>query len=301
MIYLYTENFYWSPRLKNHIKKLLGIGARGPQAVVVSLERGLKELGVEYKINEPLPNSPVAVGVLSGKQTLGWALEQKQKGRVTRLVAGPNIVVTPFDYNNLILDSNIDAYLVPAQWSKDWWSSLVPEFGEKIKLWPAGVKDRGSLKNPSGLCLVYKKFVPEAFYQHILKILDNQGINYKTVTYGQFCHQDFLNLLSQSRFMLYLSTLESQGLALHEAWMADLPTLVYNPGVMHYQKYTWASANIAAPYLIPACGSFFKSEDTFEETLKVFLASEKIFTPRQYSLKNFTDSVSTKNYLDLMK
>jgi hypothetical protein len=301
MIYLYTENFFLLPRLKNHAKKILGAGTRGPQAVVASLERGLNELKIDFEINKVLPKSPAAVGILNGRQTLRWALRQKQQGKITRIVAGPNIVVTPFDYNNLILDPNLDTYLVPAQWSKDWWSSLAPQFGNKIKLWPAGVKDRGVLKNPNGFCLVYRKFVSDELYEIIIQTLKQYGISYKTVTYGKFYYSDFLEALKRSRFMLYLSPLESQGLALHDAWMADVPTLVYNSGVMHYQKYTWEAPNLSAPYLTSACGSFFIGKAEFKAALLEFLKREKDFTPRQYSLENFTDRICAKHYLDLIK
>ncbi len=301
MIYLYTENFYWLPRSKNFIKKLLGRGTRGPEAVVASLERGLKVLKVDYQINRPLPINPVSIGVLSGVETLRWALEQKASGKISRLVAGPNIVVTPLDKDGLIRNKHLDLYLVPAQWSKDWWTSLAPELAEKIKLWPAGVEDRGSLKKSKGICLVYRKFVDDDFFNVIISKLKLRGIDYKTVTYGQFRYQDFLALLSQSRFMLYLSPLESQGLALHDAWMADVPTLVYNSGVVHYKKFIWEGSVITAPYLTPACGCFFKNEADFESGLDRFLSGEKNFNPRQYSLENFIDAVCAQKYLSYLK
>ena len=94
-------------------------------------------------------------------------------------------------------------------------------------------------------------------------------------------------MLANSKFMVYLTESESQGIALHEAWMAGVPTLVWNRGFYFYKGYRWQDEKIPAPYLTPECGSFFKDEIDFENRLGVFLKDYQNFAPRPYSLLNF--------------
>lgn len=301
MINIYTENFYFSARLKNAAKLLLGKSARGPQAVLGSLKRGLGELGVQYQVDlSAKEGGAYAASVLSGAKTLRWAIEQKRAGRIKSLTAGPNIAVTPFDFGGLMASPEIDTILVPSDWNKRWWVSLNPSLEQKIKVWAAGVKDFGELCQPEGQCLVFKKNVPENIFLSVTRFLKKLNMPFAILEYGHFFAEQYHNLLAKSKFMVYLTESESQGIALHEAWMAGVPTLVWDRGFYSYKGYRWQDEKIPAPYLTPECGLFFKDEIDFKNQLGVFLENYKNFTPRPYSLLNFTDVICAKRYLDLI-
>ncbi len=311
MIYIYTEDFFWLPRVKKAVKKILGRHGGGPEAVLASLRRGLTQLGVKYVLNKTIPNGIDTACVLNGPDTLAWAVAQKQKGKIKKIIAGPNIVVTPLDFNSLILSPYIDRYVVPAQWSVDWWSSLTPKLKPKLALWPAGVHDTGEHRDPDGPILVFKKItsgMPKALqeetqslWEHIQTILTKNNFAFRTVNYSVNLGQgDFFKKMSSSKFMIYLSTNESQGLALHEAWMANLPTLVWNRQKLEYGGFVWQDSKLSAPYMTDQAGMFFLGQSDFETRLGEFIKNYQNFTPRDYSLKNFTDKISAQKYLDLI-
>lgn len=300
-IYIYTEDFFLWPRLKSLAKQILGRGFGGPAAVERSLLKGLKELGQEFVLNQPPEDRGGTACVLSGAAALHWAIGQKKFGFFRRLVAGPNISVTPFDFGGLVLAPEIDAYVVPAQWSVDWWSSLRPELSNKLKVWPAGVEDRGLHYNPAGQVLVFQKNAPANLLQAVTGELTKLNLPFQVIYYGKYELGDYINCLSKARLMVYLSQSESQGLALHEAWMSGVPTLVWNEGVLKYKNYEWQDRKISAPYLTTDCGLFFKDAADFPQVLSEALVNFSGFSPRKYSLENFTDALSAKKYYDILE
>lgn len=300
-IYIFTENYFLKARIKYFIKKLLGRNLGGPEAVLKSLITGLRENGVNFQINIfPKEGCGVAC-VISGVKTLQWAIKQKQLGKIQKIIAGPNIVVTPFDCENLILAPEINTYLVPAQWSKEWWASLVPEFEKKIQIWAAGVKDEGDLKNLQGQALIFQKNGSVELLEAVKRGLLEAGIQFQIIEYGKFKHKDYLKLLQTARFVVYLSQSESQGLALHESWMANIPTLVWNRGFMQYENYQWKDAKISAPYLNPLLGMFFSGADDFQEVAQRFVSQYNNFQPRLYSQQNFSNYSSAQKFIEIFK
>ncbi len=276
----------------------------GPQSVLDSLTRGLKSLKVDYKLNPRVKDIPLGafVGVLNNVKALKWAVEAKKAGKIKKIIAGPNIVVLPHDGDGIIKDTAIDVIILPSQWSKDFWVSLVPELKNKIKVWPAGTEIPPLSSKLKNGCLIYKKRVDEKLFSELLKYLEGQNINYKILRYGRYKHEDYFRLLEESEFMIWLSQSESQGLALCEAWMRNVPTLVWNRGFMEYKNYKWYNEKISAPYLTDETGMFFKDIDDFKEKLPVFLKKMRAggFRPREYAVQNFSDETAAKKYLELI-
>ena len=99
--------------------------------------------------------------------------------------------------------------------------------------------------------------------------------------------------------MVFLSQSESQGLALNEAWMLDVPTLVYNGSHMKARGYEFAESS-PAPYLSPQSGLFFFGESDFLPRLDEFLARVTQFTPRLYHEQNFTDGICAQKLLNIL-
>jgi hypothetical protein len=273
----------------------------GPQSVLDSLTRGFKSLKVDYKLNPKTGGIPEGsvVGVLSNVDALKWAIQAKKAGQIKKIVAGPNLMILPTDGGRILFDKNIDAILLPSEWVKNFWLSLAPELGAKIRIWPAGVEIPPVSDKPKIGCLIYKKRVDEKLFLAIIKRLKDRNIGYKILNYGRYKREDYFELLDKSEFMIYFSESESQGLALIEAWMRDVPILARNRGFWEWKNYRWEAENISAPYLTNDCGIFFKDEEDFSGRLSFFLEKLKSgqFQPRQYALKNFSDEIAAKNYL----
>ncbi len=298
-IYLYNESFFFRNRIKIAAKNFLGRNFGGPQSVNGNLVAGLLKLGLDININNA-KSGPV-VCVVNGADVLTWAIEQKKRGIIKKILAGPNIAM-PQDSGGIIFNEYIDVLLVPCQWAKDFCLSYCPNFEAKIKIWPSGVKTlpAGEIaKTSSGKCLIYQKNGSAQLLKVVESTLQARSIPYTVVTYGSYSPESYIDSLKDSDFLIFLSQSESQGLALHEAWMMDVPTLVWNGGHMKQGGYEWESSS-PAPYLTKDCGMFFSSQDEFGPILEEFLGRLKNFHPRNYHLSNFTETLAAKKYLEIL-
>ena len=294
MLYLYNEYFSFFSKLK----RFLGKPSRGPEAVFESLTAGLTEIGQEYKINHPFNLVMETVCVLSGVNVLKDAIQHKQNGKIKTLIAGPNIVVHPNEANGILKSSAIDKIVVPSLWVKDFYSSIAPEITEKIFVWPAGVSDFGLAQESKNIDILYKSgdfnLVEEAY-----KISKEQGFSPSIIFYGKFDRKNYTDILKDTKLLVYISESESQGLALFEAWMANVPTLVWDRGYMQYENYKW-TGNTSAPYLTKETGMLFKNLEDLKVKFKFMIENYSQFNPREYSLKNYTNKICAQKFIGIL-
>lgn len=298
MINLYSENFFFWPKIKQFIKKFLGSYHRGPQAVEESLLRGLEELGLVYSINDKrLPVDSACV--ISGVQTLKWDIEQKRRGLIKKIIAGPNLVVLPGDAEGIIQDPLIDRIVVPSPWVSELYAHLAPELAQKIRIWPAGVDVPVlSRQEKKYDFLILNKLKGDAsLYHSIANHLKNNNFKFYTLFYGSFNQEDYFNYLLASKHLIYLSESESQGLAMFEAWARNVPVFAWERGQFSHGSITWEGL-AATPYLNEQSGMRFKNFDEFQSKLNTFIAGA--FAPRQYVLDNFSLQFAAKKYLKII-
>ncbi|MCF7865670.1 MAG: hypothetical protein K9M11_04150 [Candidatus Pacebacteria bacterium] len=301
-IYTHTKKIFSKEYLKYTLAKFTGRN-RGPLAVANSLVRGLKELNVEYRINPRYSTLKATdvVHVISGIQAAKDLIALRKKGRIKRLTAGPNLTLAPHEENSLYMSPEIEKILFPSEWPKNYFVEFDKIFNEKIDIWPAGVKDPGTPKKPvksrDFTCLLYIKNSPIELIKKIQDVLLDKKIPTTILEYGKFNQKEFFSALEKVAFMIYVSPTESQGLALHEAWMRDIPTLVWNRGYWEYKGHTVYFDKISAPYLTPACGIFFKNSHEFRDMLEYFHKIRDHFEPRAYNLSKFTDALTASIFL----
>jgi len=295
----FLKRFYlwFREYIKNHF-----FHYRGPSAVLESLIRGFGILNIDYQLNPEIKDISDIVCVISGVDALKWAIKAKKQGQIKKIIAGPNIVITPEDAGGILLDEAIDLIIVPSQWVKDFYASFKSGFDEKIKVWAAGVEICPESNEKRKGCLVYKKDVDEKLFSSIIKYLKSKNIDYEIIKYGRYKKEKYFRMLNKIKFMVYLQEVESQGIALLEAWMRNIPALVWNQGHFEYKKVAKkVFGNISAPYLTKECGMFFKDFNDFEEKLPIFLDGINQFKSREYVINNFSDEVVAKNYLKIIK
>jgi hypothetical protein len=296
-IYTHTNNpfkkEFWKYIAKKTIRKY-----SGPDAVLDSLKRGLIELNTPFEINPLKPKYDI-IHVLSGVEVLKEMIKKKSQGKIKTLIAGPTLVTTPFDYDSIIQDQNIDIILFPSYWTKDFYVSLVPELDKKIEIWPAGVRIPEKISTKENI-LIFKKNIPEDTYNQIIKKLKGKDMSYDIVTYGNHSKESYHQKLSSTSILVYLQTTESQGLALQEAWSYDVPTLVLQNTKWQNDKYEWSDDKISAPYLTTECGKFF-TLDTLESELENMINNKKDFNSRKYCTENLSDKATTEIYLNIIK
>ncbi|MBU0579716.1 MAG: hypothetical protein KKA19_00945 [Candidatus Margulisbacteria bacterium] len=271
---------------------------RGPDAVANSLIRGFKLLAVPYQFNYITNKSKSFVYVISGSDTLKWAIKEKEKGHIKYLATGPNIVILPNEEKKILLNKNIDKIILPSLWTKDLFFKLCPELKNKdVIIWPAGVDIPKKINIKRNIdFLVLDKRKESRLLANVRSALKAKSVNYRVITYGKFSQKKYYTLLNNSKYLICLGRTESQGLALFEAWAYNVPTIVYEEKTFNYKNITWDRAS-AAPYLHEKCGIFFKTD--FKAALDKL--ANKSFSPRAYCLKNYSDEIMTKQFLEIAR
>lgn len=273
----------------------------GHFGVTRSLCEGLKQLNINFNYN-PVYSFSVNenVIVLSDIETLKIAIELKKKGKIKQLLAGPNLMVRPNEFDGILADQNIDKVIVPSEWVKIAYAEDLPSIKDKLTVWPCGVnasffKPGDITKNPKKV-LVYWKTGPENLLGEIESALKTANIEYSILKYGNYTPDDYKTSLASSSVGIFCSTGESQGLALQEAWSMDVPTFVWQPNELMIKGKQF-SVFSSAPYLKEETGSLFKSIAELETLLVKFKNKEFKFAPRAVVIKQFTDDICAQTLL----
>jgi glycosyltransferase involved in cell wall biosynthesis len=313
MITILTEpSFQWRYRLsrflrlfiKKYFLKRPALAYSGHFAVTRSLIEGLRKIGEPFVYN-PRRQSEVTwhVHVLCGVHTLQYAIKLKREGRIKRLTAGPNIVVSSADYNGLVAAPEIDFYFVNSEWTKLAYLIDNPKLQGRIDYFPSGIDaDYWRIaKTGSGQLrfAFYNKRPEPILYEECIKISKCNGVNVVEVKYGSYSLNELKSVLSSVDFVIYFVEQESQGIALAEIWATDTPTIVWNPGFWNYKMKNYQSSS--APYLTEDTGLFFRTAEEFKELFVEEKLKRENFQPRQWVLENMTDEICAKNFLKLTK
>lgn len=282
-------------------RSILFKGVSGPKKVVENLIKGLDKLGYPYVFNKRL-DACKKLYIHDDR----CALKQiKKLSRDIKVIAGPNLYVLPRE-----IPKNIDLsriiYLQPSQWVKDFWLDF--RFNKcLVDVWPTGI-DTDSfnpLDDKKEFVLIYFKQRFGDELKQVEDVLRKKKLDYRIIKYGNYKEIDYKNLLSKSRYIIWLGRQESQGLALQEALALNIPILVcdvhsvgycdsggeFNEEEKDYKNTT------SAPYFSDACG--LKIKDFLELNNAVDFMEQNIqkFQPREYILKNLNLEKQAKDLI----
>jgi hypothetical protein len=283
-------------------------GPRGPESVLGSLCRGLGALQLPFERNPRGIGSADRVGVLSDLDALADAIAWRRQAQDRRLIVGPNLVVLPSDAGPLMTADEIDLCLVPSQWVKHLYEDDAPELKERIAVWPAGVDvgywRPGSLDGAeSRRALILRKQLPgqrnarDVDIRGARDLLTEAGFDVSSLEYGSFRQRHYRKALRTADLLVYFSPTESQGLAMVEAWAVGVPAFVWSCGHLRYREREIRSSS--SPYLTPETGRSFEDLDALEVLLAGWEELRPTFRPRDWVLRNMTDTVSARAYWDL--
>lgn len=273
----------------------------GHHSVTRSLVEGLIKVNFNSNYNpQMLPEVGETVVVLSGIEALKQAIDWKRKGKIKKLLVGPNLMTRSNECDNILSSPEIDICIVPSDWVRIAYEEDAPALVGRIICWYAGV-DENFWKPKEGCkkgknVLVYWKTESEDFCRQTEETLIEHGWNPLRVVYGKYKNEDFKDILSKCIFAVFLSRSESQGLALAEAWSMNIPTLVWNPQevIINGRKYSVTSS---CPYLSDLTGREWMTFSGLDELLHDVEMKLKTFQPRKWVLENMTDEISARKLL----
>jgi hypothetical protein len=269
----------------------------GCKKVVDNLLSGLNELGIQVCINSP--------GDLNGCVHGGIPAFDNRTLPSNTLI-GPEIMVLPNEmswawgaYKN---------WTQPSQWVVDYMQTSPLTTGINFHVWPVGINtDMFNENNRGGFqrdCFIYYKTVTKQVNQtHLDSVIaecTKLGLSYEVITYGTYTEAKYRELINTSKFGIFLTGTESQGIAYMEALAMGLPLYIIEVNEFYYelQNYRFTSPNVsAAPYFDSRCG--VKHKDLSQ--LPNFIQTLGTYTPRSYILDNHTVKLGATKYMNILR
>lgn len=274
----------------------------GHYAVTRSLIDGLKKADIHFNYN-PSSEKDIAdhVVVLSGIERLKQMIALKRTGKIRQLLAGPNVVEDVREEDALVANPAIDRYIVPSEWVYELAIEDCADLKNRVSCWAAGVDtdywNPEIPKDERKQALIYWKSEPQSFYAEVAKTITELGYTSNTVKYGDYTINQYRSLLDKSKFMVFISRSESQGIALAEAWSMDVPTLVFDPKEFLFGDRVLHNVS-SSPYLSTTAGATWKELGQ----LSALIRDKKMFdgfAPRKYALEQFTDEYCARKLIRL--
>ena len=233
-------------------------------------------------------------------EALRQAADFKREGRIDFLVAGPANALFPEEADNILLDPAIDLLIVPSVWVRNLYFASAPQLVPKTYVCPSGVdvemwKPSDAPRDPQ--CVIYWKSGDEKFCEEVEAIVESRALEAIRIRYGHYKASEYREVLDKSAFGVFLSSFETQGLALAEAWSMDVPTLVWDPRAQASWRGRSFTSGSSAPYLTDATGAAWTSSRELSECLDDAIRHRERFHPREWVLNHMTDAVCAERLL----
>jgi hypothetical protein len=261
----------------------------GPGSVTFHLINGLGKLGVEVVPNKVVEGATGCLQKVNGIEDLP----------VDTLI-GPNISVLPSHDPGIF--GKFQKMLVPSQWVKDLYITDMPSLTDKLHVWPVGINvpDFKHMTKTFDF-VIYFKGRGEDELAVVTAVLDSLGCSYIVVHYGSYTRASLEHACLNARFgAIMLNGTESQGIATLEILATDTPILVLDKTVWNGHPAS------SVPYFNTNCGivqnlGYISHRHKMDITQAVKTMCAMEFSPREYVLNNFTDTICAQKYLDLLE
>jgi glycosyltransferase involved in cell wall biosynthesis len=230
-----------------------------------------------------------------------------------KIVAGIALMTHPSEWPNLCEQYPIAKYLQHSKWAKN---IYVPYYGTEVcDTWFAGIETEKWIpvqQKKTIDVLIYNKIrweqdhYNEVLKNPIIKMLEEKGLSYQEIIYGQYKESDYHTLLMNCKTMIFLCEHESQGFACCEALSMDVPVLAWDQGFcLDPNRFKWNDPIMPAtsvPFFDDRCGEKFVDIEEFKEKLPLFLSkfAQEKYSPRQYVLENLSLAKSGERMLDII-
>jgi glycosyltransferase involved in cell wall biosynthesis len=280
----------------------------GHYALVRSVVEGLRTIGADFDFNPRSFAGLARVVYAPANEALRQVIELKRRGDVDYVVAGPVNALFADESDGILLTPEIDLVIVPSEWTIEFYRDF-PALVGKSRVCPCGVN--AELWKPSGgaktrTAVVYWKSGDERFCEAVEAIVARCGLEPVRVRSGHGAHGLFepaayRAALDCAVVGVFLSTFETQGIALAEAWSMNVPTVVWDPqGEAEWRGRTFRSRS-SAPFLSPATGMAFETIENLEPVLSRTLTGRPDFQPRAWVLAHMTDAICAEALYRLIR
>ena len=253
----------------------------GHRALVRSVVEGLRSIEADFNFNPRRFRDLARVVYAPANEALLQAARLKRAGKIAYLVAGPVNTLFPSQCDGLLRMPEIDRLIVPSDWVLQFYQDDAPELLPKIRLCTCGVDAEYWKPSPARQTrrvLVYWKSGTEAFCEAVEQVVVKRGCQPVRVRYGEYDPDLYKRILDDVELAVFLSSFETQGLALAEAWSMDVPTVVWDPrGPAEWMGRSF-QAGSSCPFLTSSTGRTWRTVDGLGTVLAGALGSGTSFT-----------------------
>jgi hypothetical protein len=281
----------------------------GHYALVRSVVEGLRDIGADFNFNPPRMSELARVVYAPANEALLQAAALKREGRIDYLVAGPVNAMFPDEGDAILQLPEIDRLIIAHEWAVEFLRDA-PALLAKSHACPCGVDAAvwkpAARTTPKTSAVVYWKSGDEAFCEAVEAIVRRCGLEPRRVRsmhgdHAIFTPAHYRGILEESAVGIFLSTFETQGIALAEAWSMDVPAVVWDPrGTAVWRGREFQSLS-SAPYLTEATGRLWRTLDELEPVLRGVLADRASFHPRDWVLGHMTDAICSAALLRIIR
>jgi glycosyltransferase involved in cell wall biosynthesis len=284
----------------------------GVKKVFINLCKGFDELHIDYDINLPFkkikPGERVVV-LGSGRYAL------KNYSSPNKIIAGIALMTHPSEWPDLFEKYPVAMYLQHSKWTRDLYAA---HYGTgRCGIWPAGIDTEKWSPNSVSKqydVLIYNKIMwnKEETYNElarpIITKLEQMGLNYTEIVYGNYQEAEYFKLLNKSKAMIFLCEHESQGFACCEAMSMNVPVFAWDQGwfLDPHLKTRWHEPSpvpaSSVPFFDGTCGMKFTDRKDFNRKISDFWGNVQtgVYHPRDYIFQNLTLKKSAQTLLDLV-
>jgi hypothetical protein len=179
-----------------------------------------------------------------------------------------------------------------------------PALAGKIRICTAGVdpEDWKPLSSSRGnRVVVYWKSGDESFCNDVEEIIRQLGMEPIRFQYGLYARAEYKRELQTATLAVFISSFETQGIALAEAWSMNVPTLVWDPkGPTSWRGHNFIAGS-SAPYLSGATGLSWVTLDDLAHVTNSAATHRDQFSPREWVLHNMTDQICSARLLQIIE
>lgn len=308
-----TEPVSFVDRIWTRVNILRGRRGKygGHPARTKRIIEGLEKIGYKDFNYQPRRISDIGeyVHVFSNVRTLKFAIKLKEEGKISKLTAGPNIVVFSNEYDSIIANPAIDLYFQPSPWAVHIHEKIEPKLKGRCVSYPYGgvgidleqyKPNKGDVK---GKVLLYFKLESEQLLYNVRHILVEKGYEVDILFYGKYVLSEYIDALNACEFMVTVGRQEASGNYLTEAWAMDTPTICYDPRFYHWSEpyeYDAEGEISTCPYLSEETGTRFSDVRQLQEILDNIKNYQVAWHPRKWISEHMTDKQLSYEFLKLL-
>ena len=261
----------------------------GPKKVIQNLFRSLEDTGVSFATNQEKYENNLFLHWDPYQVNNYATLKNKDK-----LLVGPQVWPFAPEFQQLTEYGKI---ITPSQWVADLYTKFFNVRGTLN--WPVAIyAPEIEEKEPEIDCLIYFKNRPRNHLMVVLNHLQERGLTFTLLEYGNYSQEQFKLALSSVRFCVIIDNTESQGIATQEMMAANKPLFVLDQPVWDHMGQEYAVPATSVPYWSNECGEKITRPEEIEDVFDRFYSCLDNYTPKDFVDRELSPQKTVQILLD---